>query len=218
MKRDNHRAGAGTRRPRHRHRRHRRLRAAPARPLPDLTRFHRGLVSAAGGDDTTLREMIPADDLDPWLTRWLGHSPDAGRLGRIHPVYIPRNHLVEEALSAAVDGDLAPFDKLLDAVTHPLRGEARPGPLRPPGTGGLRALPHVLRHLRLSGWEIPCSHVRQPCPFQLRPPPPLFPGHPVGGHGTLPVDQGPDPGTAPGVRPPRQFLVVGCGRSHPGGR
>jgi len=86
---------------------------------PDLTRFHRGLVSAAGGDDTTLREMIPADDLDPWLTRWLGHSPDAGRLGRIHPVYIPRNHLVEEALSAAVDGDLAPFDKLLDAVTHP---------------------------------------------------------------------------------------------------
>ena len=29
-------------------------------------------------------------------------------MDRTNPVYVPRNHLVEEALAAAIDGDLAP--------------------------------------------------------------------------------------------------------------
>ena len=40
-------------------------------------------------------------------------------MDRVNPVYIPRNHLVEEALAAATDGDLDPFDRLLDAVASP---------------------------------------------------------------------------------------------------
>jgi serine/tyrosine/threonine adenylyltransferase len=40
-------------------------------------------------------------------------------------VYVPRNALVEEALNAATDGDLGPFEALLDAVTRPY--EERPG-------------------------------------------------------------------------------------------
>ena len=28
-------------------------------------------------------------------------------MDRVNPVYVPRNHLVEEALSAATEGDLA---------------------------------------------------------------------------------------------------------------
>jgi uncharacterized protein YdiU (UPF0061 family) len=40
-------------------------------------------------------------------------------------VYIPRNHLVEEALAAATDGDLGPLDALLDVLTDPYR--ERPG-------------------------------------------------------------------------------------------
>ncbi|MBX8995466.1 YdiU family protein [Corynebacterium testudinoris] len=86
---------------------------------PDLTRFHRGLVNAADGDETILRELIPAEDLDPWLARWRDHHPDAATLAKIHPLYIPRNHLVEEALDAATDGDLDPFHKLISAVTNP---------------------------------------------------------------------------------------------------
>ena len=31
-------------------------------------------------------------------------------MDRVNPVYIPRNHLVEEALTAAVEGDLARWD------------------------------------------------------------------------------------------------------------
>ena len=39
---------------------------------------------------------------------------------RVNPVVIARNHRVEEALSAASDeGDLAPFERLLDAVRRP---------------------------------------------------------------------------------------------------
>ncbi len=46
-------------------------------------------------------------------------------MDRVNPVYIPRNHLVEEALAAATDGDLAPLDGLLTAVTAPY--DERPG-------------------------------------------------------------------------------------------
>jgi len=38
----------------------------------------------------------------------------------LNPIYIPRNHKVEEALAAAVDmEDLVPFKKLLNVLTHP---------------------------------------------------------------------------------------------------
>ena len=46
-------------------------------------------------------------------------------MDRVNPVYIPRNHLVEEALDAATAGDLDPVERLLDAVTRPF--EERPG-------------------------------------------------------------------------------------------
>ena len=39
---------------------------------------------------------------------------------RINPVYIPRNHLVEAALSAAIEeGDLGPFKALHGVLAHP---------------------------------------------------------------------------------------------------
>jgi uncharacterized protein YdiU (UPF0061 family) len=38
----------------------------------------------------------------------------------VNPAVIPRNHRVEEALAAASDeGDLAPFEELLDALRRP---------------------------------------------------------------------------------------------------
>ena len=37
-----------------------------------------------------------------------------------NPIYIPRNHKVEEALAAAVEhDDLAPFERLLRVLEHP---------------------------------------------------------------------------------------------------
>jgi uncharacterized protein YdiU (UPF0061 family) len=46
-------------------------------------------------------------------------------MDRVNPVYIPRNHLVEQALAAASEGDLDPLEQLLDAVATPYR--ERPG-------------------------------------------------------------------------------------------
>jgi uncharacterized protein YdiU (UPF0061 family) len=46
-------------------------------------------------------------------------------MDRVNPVYIPRNHLVEDALASATAGDLGPFDRLVEAVSRPF--EERPG-------------------------------------------------------------------------------------------
>jgi uncharacterized protein YdiU (UPF0061 family) len=36
-----------------------------------------------------------------------------------NPAVVPRNHLVDETLQAATDGDLDPFNRLLVVVTNP---------------------------------------------------------------------------------------------------
>jgi uncharacterized protein YdiU (UPF0061 family) len=43
----------------------------------------------------------------------------------VNPIYVPRNHLVEEALTAATAGDLRPFERLVDVVVEPF--VERPG-------------------------------------------------------------------------------------------
>lgn len=78
----------------------------------DYTSFFRQLSRAARG------ETGPAG-FDDWIARWRALGPDAASMDRANPIYIPRNHLVEEALTAATAGDLAPFERLLDAVTAP---------------------------------------------------------------------------------------------------
>jgi uncharacterized protein YdiU (UPF0061 family) len=54
---------------------------------------------------------------------------------RVNPVYIPRNHLVEEALAQATEGEMGAFHRLLDVVSRPfteragLEDYARPAPV-----------------------------------------------------------------------------------------
>ena len=54
-----------------------------------------------------------------WLGRWRALGPDTEAMKRVNPVYIPRNHLVEEALTAATDGDLSLVESLVAAVSAP---------------------------------------------------------------------------------------------------
>jgi serine/tyrosine/threonine adenylyltransferase len=92
----------------------------------DHTSFYRALSRAARGDLEPARGLfIDLAAFDAWLARWRALGPDADAMGRVNPVYIPRNHLVEEALAAATEGELAPLLRLLDAVTAPY--EERPG-------------------------------------------------------------------------------------------
>ncbi|MBD3926247.1 YdiU family protein [Nocardioides cavernae] len=92
----------------------------------DHTSFFRSLGAAARGDADPARGMfLDLSGFDAWTARWLALGPDADAMDRTNPVYVPRNHLVEEALAAATDGDLAPLDRLLEAVSAPY--DERPG-------------------------------------------------------------------------------------------
>jgi len=102
----------------------------------DFTLAWRRLADAAAGDEAPLRSLFTNPRApDPWLTRWRArcadetdHAIDSTTAGAeraklmrtVNPIVIARNHRVEEALASASDhADLAPFERLLDAVTHP---------------------------------------------------------------------------------------------------
>ena len=72
----------------------------------------------------------------PWLARWQAQLERQFQAGAqkssqqmrqgiqaamlaVNPALIPRNHLVEEIITAAVGGDLAPFHQLVDVLQNP---------------------------------------------------------------------------------------------------
>lgn len=76
----------------------------------------------------SLRTGVPlATDarFEKWQTAWtarLGSEPAqqvADRMDRVNPLYIPRNHRVEEALAAAQAGDLGPFERMMRVLGQP---------------------------------------------------------------------------------------------------
>ncbi|MDB6132630.1 MAG: hypothetical protein JWM59_873 [Verrucomicrobiales bacterium] len=74
-----------------------------------------------------------------WRTRWLDRlrrqppeSPVPPLMQRSNPAVIPRNHKVEEALAAAVDGDDLPLNRLLEALTRPWEETSSNEPFREP--------------------------------------------------------------------------------------
>ena len=89
----------------------------------DYTSFFRAL-SSGGLEDPTFAG---------WVLRWSARLAETGddrgsvavAMDRVNPVYIPRNHLVEEALAAATAGNLDPFERLVDVVSQPF--DDRPG-------------------------------------------------------------------------------------------
>jgi serine/tyrosine/threonine adenylyltransferase len=118
-------------------------------PDPDLAADLRELLRAQHVDFTTFFRALAAgtarslfaepEPFDAWATRREALLPAdraavAAAMNRVNPVYIPRNHLVEEALTAATAGDLAPFRRLVDVVSDPyeqrpdLDDYARPAP------------------------------------------------------------------------------------------
>ncbi|MEO0560386.1 MAG: YdiU family protein [Bacteroidota bacterium] len=93
----------------------------------DYTSTFRSLSDALRGDESSLRAQIHHAHIEGWISAWKQRLVDEGAdlwevaetIDRVNPIYIPRNHLVEEALDAAGRGNLAPFQTLLDVVTHP---------------------------------------------------------------------------------------------------
>ncbi len=92
----------------------------------DFTLAFRHLAPVAQGDDSAFDALF-ADPASTraWTSQWQKRLPDPEAMNRVNPLYIPRNHQVEAALSAAVDDqDLAPFELLLDLLLSPFT--ARP--------------------------------------------------------------------------------------------
>lgn len=86
----------------------------------DYTSFFRSLGKAARGDvEPARRQVLDLAAFDSWLARWREAAPDADAMDRVNPIYIPRNHLVEEALAAATAGDTRPTEQLLAALSDP---------------------------------------------------------------------------------------------------
>jgi uncharacterized protein YdiU (UPF0061 family) len=97
----------------------------------DFTLTFRRLCDAAAGPehDAEVRALF-ADPgaYDSWVVEWrrrLDEGPGSGQtraaaMRTVNPAFIPRNHLVEAALDAAVwRQDLQPFEQLLDIVSRP---------------------------------------------------------------------------------------------------
>jgi uncharacterized protein YdiU (UPF0061 family) len=100
----------------------------------DFTSFFRALPAAVRGDAAPARALFAEPSaFDAWADGWSaqlsaeGGAPEAvaSAMDRVNPIYVPRNHRVEEALDAATAGDLEPFRSLVDVLARPF--DERPG-------------------------------------------------------------------------------------------
>ncbi len=91
----------------------------------DFTLTFRRLSDAATGPDKedAVRDLFRTrEGLDAWFPSWRARlTPEgAAAMPGLNPAFIPRNHLVEEAIAAATaSSDFGPFERLLDVVTRP---------------------------------------------------------------------------------------------------
>ena len=99
----------------------------------DYTSFFRRLAetvrtSGPSAPSSELRLLfLGSAAFDEWFARWIGalemngvdleHVPTS--MDSVNPMYIARNHVVEQALSAAMNGDVNPTLRLVDRLRQP---------------------------------------------------------------------------------------------------
>ena len=100
----------------------------------DFTSAFRALSASLRGDPDPARTLFAGSlTFQAWSERWRGRLSTQGAasaataeaMDQVNPIYVPRNHLVEEALTSATSGDLEPFGALLDVLGRPF--DERPG-------------------------------------------------------------------------------------------
>ena len=95
----------------------------------DFTLTFRFLSKTLIGNNKDVRSLfVNSDKFDAWLMLWQERVaqeeiPDediAKRMNEVNPIYIPRNHKVEEALDSAVNkNDIEPLSLLLSILVKP---------------------------------------------------------------------------------------------------
>jgi uncharacterized protein YdiU (UPF0061 family) len=93
-----------------------------------------GVAALEGGEAPARARFADAAGFDAWGDRWRRRlaeepgGPASCRLGMrvANPAFIPRNHMVEAALKAAIEHqDFVPFEELLAVLSRPY--EDQPG-------------------------------------------------------------------------------------------
>ncbi len=96
----------------------------------DFTLAFRRLTDLAQDEPDSFTELFGDEPVTAWILEWRdrlargnadsGSIADAVRcMSHVNPVFIPRNHRVEEAIAAATTGDLQPFERLRAALRRP---------------------------------------------------------------------------------------------------
>lgn len=96
----------------------------------DFTNTFRALGTEQARDQFTNR-----DAFDTWAESWRARIEDEPDpqvvMQSANPAVIPRNHRIEQMIEAAVAGDMAPFERLMKALSSPFE-ETNPELQRPP--------------------------------------------------------------------------------------
>jgi len=92
----------------------------------DFTLFFRHLTSSVTSSEYATVRMMFKDStaFDAWLMRLedlAGADTEArvAAMRQANPIYIPRNHRIEEVIAAANNGDLGPFERLHEVLSTP---------------------------------------------------------------------------------------------------
>ncbi len=111
------------------------LLARMAQNQADFTNTFRAL-----GGDTARDQFTDPQAFDQWTDAWKArlqreNDPRATMMSA-NPVFIPRNHRVEQMIQAALRGDYAPFHRLNDVLSRPYEDQPEAIDLtRPPSEG-----------------------------------------------------------------------------------
>ncbi|MFK7903131.1 MAG: YdiU family protein [Nitratireductor sp.] len=108
----------------------------------DFTLTFRALASFLRGSDEDMAALFDKDeDMTMWLNFWqkrlemqpCAMSDIANEMDTINPLYIPRNHLVEEAIEAAYENDFSKMEELHKVLANPfIEQEVDPKFVMPP--------------------------------------------------------------------------------------
>lgn len=90
----------------------------------DFTLTFRHLHAAIdeSGEEKLRAEFKDQAALSDWLSRWRAEFKNHGtteKMAQVNPIYLPRNHRIEEVIQAAYQGDFAPFHRLHEVLSQP---------------------------------------------------------------------------------------------------
>jgi uncharacterized protein YdiU (UPF0061 family) len=98
-------------------------------------------MARSGADFTiTFRNLsndVTPDGMEDWAARWRRRRDEerscgATDISAANPAFIPRNHLIEQAIAAATAGDFAPFHRLNSVLARPFEEQSEFSDLQSP--------------------------------------------------------------------------------------